>query len=136
MQRYFDATARKYRVTANVRFETEMASAVWQEESGTWKLQLRAKDGSEQTLEVRALISSVGQLNRPKLPDIEGMATFRGAAFHSARWDTGVDIAGKRVAVVGTGASAFQIVPEIAKTAAQVTVFQRLLVYSWQILES
>ncbi len=125
LQRYFDATARKYRVTANVRFETEMASAAWQEGSGTWKLQLRAKDGSEQTLEVRALISSVGQLNRPKLPDIEGMATFRGPAFHSARWDTGVDIAGKRVAVVGTGASAFQIVPEIAKTAAQVTVFQR-----------
>ena len=125
LQRYFDATARKYRVTANVRFETEMVSAAWQESTGTWELQLRTKDGREQTLSARALISSVGQLNRPKMPEIAGMERFSGPAFHSARWDAGIDITGKRVAVVGTGASAFQIVPEIAKTATQVTVFQR-----------
>ncbi len=125
LQRYFDATARKYHVTANVRFETEMVSAAWQEDTGTWELRLRAKDGSEQTLSARALISSVGQLNRPRMPDIAGIGDFAGPAFHSARWDPSVDLAGKRVAVVGTGASAFQIVPEIAKTAAQVTVFQR-----------
>jgi len=125
LQRYFDATARTYRVTANVRFETEMVSAAWQEDTGTWELRLRAKDGSEQMLSARALISSVGQLNRPKMPDIAGIGDFAGPAFHSARWDPSVDLAGKRLPQVCTGASAFQIVPEIAKTAAQVTVFQR-----------
>lgn len=125
LQRYFDATARKYHVTANVRFRTELIAADWDEAASEWVLRVRPAEGPEETLRARALISSVGQLNRPKLPDIAGMERFRGPAFHSARWDHAVDVAGKRVAVVGTGASAFQIVPEIAKSAASVTVFQR-----------
>jgi 4-hydroxyacetophenone monooxygenase len=125
LQRYFDATARKYAVMPHIRFDTEVVAADWEETTGTWRVRVRAKGGAEEALTARVLISSVGQLNRPKLPDIEGIGSFRGPAFHSAQWDHSVDLAGKRVAVLGTGASAFQIVPEIAQSAAAVTVFQR-----------
>jgi 4-hydroxyacetophenone monooxygenase len=79
----------------------------------------------EETLAAKAVISAVGQLNRPKLPDIPGRDTFRGPSMHSARWRPEVDLAGRRVAVIGTGASAFQIVPSIAEQTSRLTVFQR-----------
>jgi 4-hydroxyacetophenone monooxygenase len=125
LQRYFDATAQKYHVKAHVRFETEVIAARWDEATAQWQVRVRGKDGTEQTLLARVLLSGVGQLNRPKLPEVEGIERFRGPAFHSAQWDSTVDLAGKRVAVVGTGASAFQIVPELAKTVAELKVLQR-----------
>ena len=82
-------------------------------------------DGAEETLDANAIVSAVGQLNRPQLPDIPGVERFAGPSFHSARWDHDVDLAGKRVAVIGTGASAVQFVPEIADEAEQLHVFQR-----------
>ena len=120
LQRYFASTARKYGVETQIRFDTEVQAAEFDEASGEWRVHVRAKDGATETLRARVLISGVGQLNRPKLPDIEGLGRFRGPAFHSACWDHSVSLAGKRVAVIGTGASAFQLVPEIAKEAAQV----------------
>ncbi len=90
----------------------------------TWSLHLRGTDG-EKTVTAEAVISAVGQLNRPKMPDIAGMETFAGPSFHSARWDHSVDLKGKRVAVIGTGASAAQFVPVIAEEVADLTVFQR-----------
>ena len=125
LQRYFASTARKYGVETQIRFDTEVQAAEFDEASGEWRVHVRAKDGATETLRARVLISGVGQLNRPKLPDIEGLGRFRGPAFHSACWDHSVSLAGKRVAVIGTGASAFQLVPEIAKEAAQVYSFQR-----------
>ena len=86
-----------------------------------WHLTL--EDGG--TLQATAVVSAVGQLGRPALPDIAGRDDFAGPSWHSARWDHDVDLTGKRVAVVGTGASAIQFVPEIAKTAAHVDVYQR-----------
>ena len=83
------------------------------------------RGGVTSTLEANAVISAVGQLNRPKLPDIAGRERFAGPAFHSARWDHGVDLRGKRVAVIGTGASAAQLIPEIAGEVAELLVFQR-----------
>lgn len=71
------------------------------------------------------LISGVGQLNRPAFPKIDGLDSFKGAAFHSARWDHAVDLAGKSVAVIGNGASAIQFVPEIAPKVGRLTIFQR-----------
>ena len=85
---------------------------------------MRTPEG-EETAGHHTVVSAVGQLNRPRLPDIPGREDFAGASFHSAAWDHGVDLAGKRVAVVGTGASAFQIVPEIAGSAEELLVFQR-----------
>jgi 4-hydroxyacetophenone monooxygenase len=88
-------------------------------------VRLRAPGGGEERIAANAIVSAVGQLNRPFIPDIPGRERFRGASFHSAAWDESQDLAGKRVAVVGSGASAFQLVPEVAKTAAKLTVFQR-----------
>lgn len=122
---YFRDCADEYGVPDHIRFNTEVCSATFDEDSCAWSLRLRGEDGDEETIEAQALISAVGQLNRPKMPDIKGMDTFAGPSFHSAEWDHGVDLAGKRVAAIGTGASAAQFVPEIAKEVADLTVFQR-----------
>jgi 4-hydroxyacetophenone monooxygenase len=102
-----------------IRFDTEVASAVYRDQRWT----VTTTDG--ETLTADAVITAVGQLNRPKVPPLPGMDAFRGPLFHSARWPADLDVTGKRVAVVGTGASAMQIVPAIAERAGHVTVFQR-----------
>ena len=102
-----------------IRFDTEVASAVYRDQRWT----VTTTDG--ETLTADAVITAVGQLNRPKVPPLPGMDSFRGPLFHSARWPADLDVTGKRVVVVGTGASAMQIVPAIAERAGHVTVFQR-----------
>jgi 4-hydroxyacetophenone monooxygenase len=124
LQDYFERTAEDYDVVGHIRFDTEVTGARWDEDSGRWSVGLRGPDGEEE-LDAAAVISAVGQLNRPKLPDIPGRDSFAGVAMHSARWVAGTDLRGKRVAVIGTGASAFQIVPTIAPDVAHLTVFQR-----------
>ena len=88
-------------------------------------MRVRAADGTEDALTARAVISAVGQLNRPNLPDIPGRDDFAGPSFHSAQWDHSVDLTGKRVALIGAGASGFQIAPAIAEEVEHLTVFQR-----------
>jgi 4-hydroxyacetophenone monooxygenase len=122
---YFDRCAEKYGVKDEIRFDTEVESAAFDEETARWKVVARAGDGSRLEIEANAIISAVGQLNRPKLPSIEGLETFQGTAFHSSDWRHEEDLQGKRIAVLGTGASAFQLVPEIAAQASELTVFQR-----------
>jgi 4-hydroxyacetophenone monooxygenase len=102
-----------------IRFGTEVASAEYRDQR--WVVTTTAGE----TLEADAVITAVGQLNRPKIPALPGMDTFGGPLFHSARWPSDLDVSGKRVAIVGTGASAMQIVPAIAGRATHVTVFQR-----------
>jgi cation diffusion facilitator CzcD-associated flavoprotein CzcO len=104
-----------------VRTGVSIEGATWSDESGTWRV--RAADG--RTFEAPVLVSAVGMFNTPKIPTIPGIEDFTGTAFHSARWDHDHDLAGKRVAVVGTGASAIQVVPAIAEDAAHVDVYQR-----------
>ncbi|MFD0691653.1 flavin-containing monooxygenase [Actinomadura fibrosa] len=116
--------ARKYGVLDKVRFGTEVTEARFDEDAALWRV---STAGGE--LEARVLVSACGQLNRPELPPIEGVGSFAGTSFHSARWDHGAELAGKRIAVVGTGASAIQIVPEIAKEAAELRLFQRSAPY-------
>lgn len=125
LRRYFDRCMRDFEVAEHVRFGTEVVRATWDGVRHRWSVEVRGDDGAVEVLEADALISAVGQLNRPKLPDLPGIDSFGGQWMHSAAWAEGTDLAGKRVAVVGTGASAFQIVPTIAPEAAQVTVFQR-----------
>jgi 4-hydroxyacetophenone monooxygenase len=122
---YFRRVADKYGLRKFIRFETEMVEAVYDETRDIWRAKTRGADGHEETIEANAIITAVGQLNRPRLPDIKGRDSFKGKAFHSARWDHSVDLKGKRVAVIGTGASAFQFVPAIAPDVAEMTVFQR-----------
>src|SRR5262249_21951335 len=122
---YFERCSVKYGVRDKIRFRTEVVEARFDEATSRWSVLLRSEGGAEETVSVEAIISGVGQLNRPKLPDIEGRDSFRGPAFHSARWQHQHDLRGKRVAVIGTGASAFQLVPEVAKQAEHLFVLQR-----------
>ncbi|HEY0104873.1 MAG TPA: NAD(P)/FAD-dependent oxidoreductase [Rhizomicrobium sp.] len=123
--KYFQGVADKYDLRPHIRFQTEVIDSTYDESRALWKTRLRGADGAEETIVSNAVITAVGQLSRPRLPDIEGIETFQGKSFHSATWDHSVDLKGKRVAVIGTGASAFQFVPEIAPDVAQLTVFQR-----------
>jgi len=122
---YFERCADDFGVRRHVRFGVEVTGARWNEATATWEVTCRGADGASETLTAHALVSAVGALNRPKLPELPGRDSFAGPAFHSARWPAGLCVDGKRVAVVGTGASAFQLVPEVAKVASRVVVFQR-----------
>jgi 4-hydroxyacetophenone monooxygenase len=125
LRAYFEHCATKYGVREHIRFETEVLSARFDEESASWDVRLRTKGQDEESLRFNAIVSAVGQLNRPKIPVLPGLEDFEGPRFHSAEWRQDVDLDGKRVAVIGTGASAFQLVPEVAKQAEQLVVFQR-----------
>jgi cation diffusion facilitator CzcD-associated flavoprotein CzcO len=108
-------------VRDHVRFGCEVVAATFAEDAGSWTLELA--DGERLVVDV--LICATGQLSRPKLPDVPGRDTFGGPQFHSAEWDHDVDLADKRVVVVGGGASAIQVVPAIADEVAHLTVVQR-----------
>ena len=122
---YLRETAAKYGILRHVRFETEVTAAEFDEDSNRWTIATSAGD----VVEADILISAVGQLSRPAMPDIKGRESFSGASFHSAEWDHSVDLAGKRVAVIGTGASAIQFVPEIQPHVAHLNLFQRTAPY-------
>jgi cation diffusion facilitator CzcD-associated flavoprotein CzcO len=108
-------------LTPHLRLGAEVTGAEWDEQRSCWRLAIA--DGTEVVADV--LVPAVGQLSRPVIPLLPGAGQFRGPALHTARWDPALRIDGKRVAVVGTGASAIQLVPAIAGTAARVVVFQR-----------
>jgi cyclohexanone monooxygenase len=117
---YLERCVTRFGVRPHLRLNTPIVSARWQEDQ-TWLLQ--TADGRSVTADV--VVSAVGMLNVPKLPEIPGRADFAGTAFHSARWDTGHDLTGRDVAVIGSGASAVQIAPSIAGAARRLHVFQR-----------
>ena len=117
---YIEHCATKYGLRPHLRFGAEVVRAAWDERTATWTVHTRTA-----TYVARTLILGNGALHVPQIPDLPGLATFAGKTFHSARWDHGYDLAGKRVGVIGTGASAIQIVPEVAKQAAHLDVFQR-----------
>ena len=118
---YLGDLARENGLGPHLRLGSGVTACRFDESRALWHLTL----GDGDTIQASAVISAVGQLNRPALPDIPGRDDFAGPSWHSARWDHGADLAGRRVAVVGTGASAIQFVPEVAKTAAHVDVYQR-----------
>jgi 4-hydroxyacetophenone monooxygenase len=121
---YFRQCADEFGLLPHVSFGTEVVSATWDEMSSRWALVLRTEHG-ESTVEANVLVSAVGQLNRPKYPDIAGRTDFAGESFHSAQWRHDVPLDGRRVAVIGTGASACQFIPEIAPCVSHLDVFQR-----------
>ena len=122
---YFEEVTDRHDLWSNIRFSTEVTRAEWDEADAVWRVSVRDVDGAESVLEARAVITAVGQLNRPQLPDIDGIDSFEGPSFHSARWDHSVDLAGKRVIMIGAGASGFQIAPTIAPEVESLVVFQR-----------
>ncbi|HEY0290675.1 MAG TPA: NAD(P)/FAD-dependent oxidoreductase [Pseudomonas sp.] len=121
---YMQAVAREKGLYEHIQFNTEVTDAHWDENKQRW--QLLCRDSAGQThVDSNVVVFAVGQLNRPMIPAIPGKETFQGPAFHSAQWDHNVDWSGKRVAVIGTGASAAQFIPQLAKTAADLKVFAR-----------
>lgn len=108
-------------VAARIRFGADVVAAGFDEAAHRWRVELA---GGE-VVEADVLVSAVGQLSRPVVPVLPGAESFRGPAFHSARWEHGHDLTGLRVAVIGTGASAVQFVPHLQRSAARLTVFQR-----------
>jgi cation diffusion facilitator CzcD-associated flavoprotein CzcO len=118
---YAKHCARKYGVRERVRFGTRIVGAAFDDDSDLWRL--RTSTGEELT--ARFVIGATGVLTQPKPPDIAGLESFGGTTVHTARWDPELDLAGRRVAVVGTGASAVQVIPEIAPIVDHLTVFQR-----------
>ena len=123
-QKYFDWVADTFNVRGEITFETEVRSLVWDEAASMWDIAVEGPEG-RRTLRSNAVITAVGFLNRPNIPDIADMERFNGPSWHTARWPADFDPAGKRVAVIGTGCSGIQMVPELALEAGHVTVFQR-----------
>jgi 4-hydroxyacetophenone monooxygenase len=122
---YLAELADSFDLTRSIRFDTTVESLRWDAEAMQWAVAIRNPDGTSEELRATAVISAVGQLNIPKVPDLEGRDEFAGPAFHSACWPADLDLRGKRVAVVGTGASAMQIVPAIADDVLALDVYQR-----------
>jgi 4-hydroxyacetophenone monooxygenase len=126
---YLRRSADEFGVREHVRFGTEVTGARWDDEARCWNVSLRIRnaDGSTTDDEVVAddLVAAIGPFGRAKLPDIDGATSFRGDIFHTTRWPVGLDLTGKRVALIGTGASAMQIAPEIAPDVAHLTIVQR-----------
>jgi cation diffusion facilitator CzcD-associated flavoprotein CzcO len=121
IERYLNTLVDDFGVRPYVRCKTAVESAHFEVETKSWRVQ--SSDGQTRNFDI--LISACGQLSNPSIPKLKGMDQFEGKSFHSATWDHSYDFSGKRVAVVGTGASAIQFVPEIAKQAAQVDIYQR-----------
>ena len=121
---YLEDVADKYQLRPHIRFHTRAVSAEWDAEAGLWRC-VGEGPGGRQELTARFLVSGIGGLHIPAKPNLPGLESFDGAVFHSAYWNHDYDLEGKRVAVVGTGASAIQFVPEIAKQVEQLDLYQR-----------
>lgn len=118
---YLDGVVEKYGLRQFIKLNCAVEAAKFDEAAGEWRL--TTENGEEVSATI--LVAGTGQLNRPQMPDIPGRDDFKGEAWHSATWNHDVDISGKRIGVIGNGASAIQFVPEIAKEAGNVRIFQR-----------
>jgi len=121
IKQYADDVADKYDVRRHIRFSTVVDGARWDEDTDLWQVSLAAGE----VLSTRYLITATGFLSQPKIPDIPGIENFDGRVIHTTEWQDDYDPAGKRIAVIGTGATAVQLIPELAKSAADLTVYQR-----------
>ncbi len=128
IQRYLQRVARESGTLDRFVFDTSVDDATWDEDAQRWTVTTTGPAGTT-TYAARVLVSAAGGLSEPRLPDIEGIDDFGGELFHSARWNHDADLTGKRVAVIGTGASAIQIVPQVAEVAEHLDVYQRTAPY-------
>jgi 4-hydroxyacetophenone monooxygenase len=123
-EKYFNWIADTFELRPNIEFNTEVKSASWDEDEKVWEIKAVGPDGPR-VWRVNAVISCVGFLARPNLPNIDGMQEFGGRSFHTARWPHDIDFEGKRVGVIGSGCTGYQMVPELAKVADHTYAFQR-----------
>lgn len=122
---YFKEIAQKYGIVDKVQFNSEVTEAVWSEADSNWQVKVRRSDGSIDTIVAKAFVPAVGQLSRPKIPDVPGAELFKGVTCHTGAYDRSISYEGKRVAIVGTAASAIQAIPELAEQSDQLFVVQR-----------
>lgn len=118
---YMEKVAEQFGVTSYFRFNTEVEAAEWDAAAGLWRVKIKGGD----TLSAPVLVSGLGQLNKPSFANIPGRESFKGDSWHSAQWRHDIDLKGKTIGCIGAGASAIQYIPEIAKEAGKVVVFQR-----------
>lgn len=122
---YFEEVAGRHGVRPNIRFNCAVRSARYDEDGMRWSVEIADESGRPETVTANVLVSAVGYLNVPKIPPIKGLGTFSGPLFHTARWPQDLDLRGRRVALIGNGASAMQIAPAIAGIVDRLTIFQR-----------
>ncbi|OBK91319.1 flavin-containing monooxygenase [Mycolicibacter sinensis] len=132
LKNYAEHCVDKYGLRSRIRFATKVLAAEFDDRADLWRVRLDAGGGE---VTARFLINASGVLTTPKLPEIDGVDTFGGVTIHTARWDHSQDLTGKRVAVIGTGASAVQVIPEIAPKVSQLTVFQRTPIWCFPKLD-
>jgi 4-hydroxyacetophenone monooxygenase len=123
-EKYFNWVTDEFGVRENIEFDTEVKSVIWDNGAKVWEIEAVSPDG-RRVWHANAVVSGVGFLSRPNIPDIEGLAMFEGPAFHTARWPGDLDLAGKRVAVIGSGCSSYQLIPELVKMVEHTYLFQR-----------
>jgi 4-hydroxyacetophenone monooxygenase len=124
-QAYLVALADKHRLREHTRFNTEVEALWWDEDRKHWQIHAVTPDGTRDISYARVVITAAGYLNRPRWPDVPGRDTFEGTSVHSALWDPALDLAGKRVAIIGAGCTAVQIVDACVEQVEHLTVFQR-----------
>ena len=125
IETYLKTCAKEFEVDNVIQFEKEVISAEFDTESSLWHVEIIDRDGVKETKIVNVVVFATGQLNQPKIPDIPGIDNFTGVHFHSARWPENLSLAGKKIVVIGTGASAMQLAPSVAKQVDQLVIFQR-----------
>ena len=123
-QRYFEWVADSFELRDDIVFDTEVRALTWDEAASEWEVEVDGPEG-RRTLRSNAVVTAVGFLNRPKIPEIEGMADFRGPSWHTSRWPDDADVEGKRVAVIGTGCTGYQLIAELVHSTEHVVAFQR-----------
>ncbi|PND55424.1 cyclohexanone monooxygenase [Mycobacterium sp. ENV421] len=124
-QAYLVELADKHDLRRHIRFGTEVEALWWDEQRREWQIHSRTADGTRTIDYASVVVTAAGYLNRPRFPELEGRDTFSGTSIHSAQWDPDLDLAGKRVAVIGAGCTAVQIVDSCVDEVEQLTVFQR-----------
>ena len=125
LERYFNLFVDRFGLRELISFETEVVRADYDEEACEWALVLRGPDGAERSERARSLVSAVGQLNRARIPELEGLDSFAGRTWHTSNWPADVDLAGKRVVFVGAAATGLQAIPEVARIAEHTTIVMR-----------
>jgi len=121
LKAYAEHVARKYGLRPSMRFGTVVTGAVWDQDESHWRVTTEEGD----TVTATYLVTATGFLSQPKVPEIEGIDGFGGKVIHTTAWDDGYDLTGRRAAIIGTGATAVQLIPEVAKVVSELTVFQR-----------
>lgn len=125
LHEYLEHVAEQFGLRSHIQFGTEVRSATYDQDAQQWIVDVQHTDGGTETLRANVLLSSVGIFNPLKMPDIPGLDQFAGPSFHTAQWPADLDLTGMRVAIIGNGASAMQIGPEIQPDVASLTIFQR-----------